>query len=180
MPEIQGGLEGHGIKIGIVVARFNEFITKRLLEGALSALHANGVTREDISVVYVPGSFEVPIVAKNMAGSGGYNAVICLGSVIKGETDHYDYVAGEAARGINQAGMQTGVPVLFGILTTNTIDQAVARSGGPDGEFVDKPLSQRKPDPMDTLTSDSQGNAGYSAGLAAIEMANLLIELRSE
>ena len=151
--ELQGGLQGEGLRIGIVVARFNEFITSRLLDGAKSALDRHGVRDEDITVAWVPGSFEIPLVAKRLAESGRFDAVVCLGAVIKGETDHYDHVAGQAASGAANAALSTGVPVLFGILTTNTMEQAIDRAGG------------------------KQGNIGFNAGVAAIEMANLLKEL---
>ena len=148
--ELQGELDGAGLRIGIVVAKFNDFFTSKLQDGAMAALTKHGVRDDDITIVSVPGAFEIPLVAKKMAGSGGYEAVICLGAVIRGETDHYEHVAGEAAKGIANASMATGVPVIFGILTTDTIDQAINRSGGKGG------------------------NNGYSSGLAAIEMANLI------
>jgi len=148
--ELQGSLQGNGLKIGIVVARFNDFITSKLLDGAKAGLTRHGASLDDVTVAWVPGSFELPVVAKKMAGSGKYDAVICLGAVIKGETSHFDYVAGEAAKGIASAGVSTGVPVIFGVLTTDTVDQAINRAGG------------------------KSGNNGYSAALAAIEMANLM------
>ena len=148
--ELQGELNGAGLRIGIIVARFNDFFTSKLQEGAMTALTRPGVRDEDITVLSVPGSFEIPLVAKKMAESGRYEAVICLGAVIRGETDHYEHVAGEAAKGIANAAMATGVPVIFGVLTTDTVDQAINRSGG------------------------KQGNMGYNAGLTAIEMANLV------
>lgn len=147
---MQGELNGAGLRIGVIVARFNDFFTSKLQEGAMTALTRHGVRDEDITVVSVPGSFEIPLVAKKMAESGRYEAVICLGAVIRGETDHYEHVAGEAAKGIANAAMATGVPVIFGVLTTDTVDQAINRSGG------------------------KQGNMGYNAGLTAIEMANLV------
>jgi 6,7-dimethyl-8-ribityllumazine synthase len=148
--ELQGSLNGDGLRVGIVVASFNDFITSRLLDGAKAALARHGVRDEDVTVATVPGSFEIPLVARKMAGSGRHDAVICLGAVIKGETDHYNFVAGEAAKGIAGASAETGIPVIFGVLTTNTVEQAINRSGG------------------------KQGNNGYSAGVAAIEMANLV------
>ena len=148
--ELQGELNGAGLRIGVIVARFNDFLTSKLQEGAMTALTRHGVRDEDITVVSVPGSFEIPLVAKKMAESGRYEAVICLGAVIRGETGHYEHVAGEAAKGIANAAMATGVPVIFGVLTTDTVDQAINRSGG------------------------KQGNMGYNAGLTAIEMANLI------
>ena len=147
---MQGELNGAGLRIGVIVARFNDFFTSKLQEGAMTALTRHGVRDEDITVVSVPGSFEIPLVAKKMAESGRYEAVICLGAVIRGETDHYEHVAGEAAKGIASAALATGVPVIFGVLTTDTVDQAINRSGG------------------------KQGNMGYNAGLTAIEMANLV------
>ncbi len=148
--EIHGGLDGSGLRMGIVVATFNEFITSRLLEGAKSALASHGVSDDNATVARVPGSFEIPLVARKMAGSGSYDAVICLGAVIRGETDHYEHVAAAAAKGVADASLSTGVPVAFGVLTTDTVEQAINRAGG------------------------KQGNQGYSAAVTAIEMANLL------
>ena len=148
--EIEGGLQGEGLRIGVVVARFNSFITAKLLEGAQSALAGHGVADDDVTVVRVPGSFEIPVVARKMAESDRFDAVVCLGAVIRGETDHYEHVAGEAAKGIANASVMTGKPVVFGVLTTDTVEQAINRAGG------------------------KQGNSGYSAAVAAIEMANLL------
>ena len=148
--ELQGGLRGEGLRIGIVVARFNDFITARLLEGARAALQSHGVSDDDVTVASVPGSFELPLAAKKMAESGRYHAVICLGAVIRGETDHYEHVAGEAAKGIAAASLSSGRPVIFGVLTTDTLEQAINRAGG------------------------KSGNNGYAAGVSAIEMANLL------
>ena len=148
--EFQGGMNGEGLRVGIVVATFNEFITSKLLDGAQAALARHGVRDDDVTVASVPGSFELPLVAKKLAESGQHDAVICLGAVIRGETDHYEHVAGEAAKGISNAAMSTGVPVIFGVLTTDTLEQAINRAGG------------------------KQGNNGYGAGLAAIEMANLM------
>ena len=148
--ELQGGMNGEGLRIGIVVATFNEFITSKLLDGAQAALARHGVRDDDVSVASVPGSFELPLVAKKLAESGQHDAVICLGAVIRGETDHYEHVAGEAAKGIANVGLSSGVPVIFGVLTTDTLEQAINRAGG------------------------KQGNNGYGAGLASIEMANLM------
>jgi len=148
--EMQGGTNGEGLRIAIVVANFNDFITSRLLDGARAALARNGVRDDDVTVVSVPGSFELPLVAKKLAESKRHDAVISLGAVIRGETDHYEHVAGEAAKGITNAGLASGVPVIFGVLTTDTLEQAINRAGG------------------------KQGNNGYGAGLAAIEMANLM------
>lgn len=148
--EMQGGTNGEGLRIAIVVANFNDFITARLLDGAKAALARHGVRDDDVTVVSVPGSFELPLVAKKLAESKRHDAVISLGAVIRGETDHYEHVAGEAAKGIANAGFASGVPVIFGVLTTDTLEQAINRAGG------------------------KQGNNGYGAGLAAIEMANLM------
>ena len=153
--ELQGGTNGEGLRVAIVVATFNEFITSKLLDGARAALSRHGVRDGDVSVASVPGSFELPLVAKKLAESGQHDAVICLGAVIRGETDHYEHVAGEAAKGIANAGLNSGVPVIFGVLTTDTLEQAINRAGG------------------------KQGNNGYGAGLAAIEMANLMRALEA-
>lgn len=142
--------DGRGLRVGVVVARFNEAITSRLLDGARQALAECNVAKRGVTVAYVPGSFELPVVAKAMAQSGKFDAVVCLGAVIKGETDHYEHVAGQAARGIAQAALDTGVPVAFGVLTTRTKTHAEARAGG------------------------SHGNVGYDAALAAVETANVL------
>ncbi len=154
--ELQGGLRGEGLHVAIVVARFNDFITSRLLEGARAALESHGVSDDDVTVASVPGSFELPLAAKKLAESGNYHAVICLGAVIRGETDHYEHVAGEAAKGIAAAALSSGRPVIFGVLTTDTLEQAINRAGG------------------------KQGNNGYSAGLAAIEMAKLLAAFEAD
>lgn len=148
--EMRGGLDGDGLRMGIVVASFNDFITSRLLEGAKSALSAHGVADDAVTVATVPGSFEIPLVAQKMAESGRFDAVICLGAVIRGETDHYEHVARAAAQGVTSASLSTGVPVSFGVLTTDTVEQAINRAGG------------------------KQGNQGYNAAVAAIEMANLV------
>ena len=130
--EMRGSLQGEGLRVAVVVARFNDFITSRLLEGATAALSQYGVVDEDITVVSVPGSFEIPFVAKRLAASNRHDAVVCLGAVIRGETDHYEHVAGEAAKGIGAAGVSSGVPVIFGVLTTDgaaTVEQAINRAG---------------------------------------------------
>ena len=147
---IEGFITGKGLKFGIVVARFNEFITSKLLGGALDALHRHEAKDEDIDVAWVPGAFEIPVVAKKMAESGKYDAVICLGAVIRGSTTHYDYVCNEVSKGVAQVGMQTGVPTIFGVVTTENIEQAVERAG------------------------TKAGNKGTDAAMAAMEMANLL------
>lgn len=152
---VEGDLDGSGLRIGIVVAKFNEFVTDKLLEGAFAGLHENGVSSEDVVVAKVPGSFEIPVIAKSMAESGLYDAIICLGSVIKGETDHYDLVVKESARGISQIALDTGIPVIFEVLATHTMKLALDRAGG------------------------DKGNAGYSGALVAIETVrvskNLLV-----
>lgn len=146
----EGQLVGQGLKIGIVVSRFNDFITGRLLDGALDALKRHQVNENDIDVAYVPGAFELPIVAKKMAQSDKYDAVITLGCVIRGATTHYDYVCNEAAKGIAKASDDTGIPVIFGVLTTENIEQAIERAG------------------------TKAGNKGAEVAVGAIEMANLL------
>lgn len=151
----EGSLNGEGLKIGVVVARFNDFITRSLLDGALSALRRHGVADEDIHVVWVPGAFEIPVAAQHMAQSGRYHALVCLGAVIRGATPHFDYVAGEAAKGIAAVARETGVPAIFGVLTTDTIEQAIERAG------------------------TKAGNKGYEAAVAAIEMATLVQRLRA-
>ncbi len=149
-----GSLEGRSLRIGIVAARFNSFVTERLVAGARQALVSNGVGEDDITLAWVPGSFELPLVAQQMAGSGEYNAVVCLGAVIRGETAHFEHVSTQAAHGILQAGLATRVPVIFGVLTTDTVEQARARAG-------------------------ESGNKGAEAALAAIEVANLLKALQA-
>ncbi len=149
----EGKLLGAGLRFGLVVSRFNEFISRKLLEGALDALGRHGVAPEDIEVAWVPGAFEIPLVARRLAESGRYQAVICLGAVIRGATPHFEYVAAEVAKGIALVGLETGVPTLFGVLTTDTIEQAIERAG------------------------TKAGNKGFDAALAAIEMANLLRQL---
>ncbi|UXR70617.1 6,7-dimethyl-8-ribityllumazine synthase [Staphylococcus sp. IVB6246] len=146
----EGQSVGQGLKIGIVVSRFNDFITGRLLDGALDALKRHQVDENDIDVAYVPGAFELPIVAKKMAQSDKYDAVITLGCVIRGATTHYDYVCNEAAKGIAKASDDTGIPVIFGVLTTENIEQAIERAG------------------------TKAGNKGAEVAVGAIEMANLL------
>ena len=146
----EANLIGSDLKIGIVTGRFNDFITSRLLDGAVDGLVRHGVGKENIDTAWVPGAFELPLVAKKMAETKKYDAVIALGTVIRGATTHYDYVCSEAAKGIAQAGMSTGVPVIFGVLTTETIEQAIERAG------------------------TKAGNKGYEAAVSAIEMANLL------
>lgn len=146
----EGRLLGEGLKFAIVVARFNEFITSKLLTGAQDALARHGVSMADVDIAWVPGSFEIPLAAKRLATTGRYDGVICLGAVIRGATPHFDYVAAEVSKGIASTGLETGVPVLFGVLTTDTIEQAIERAG------------------------TKVGNKGFDAAQAAIEMANLL------
>lgn len=146
----EGHLIAEGKRFGIVLARFNDFITDRLLGGAMDALQRSGASADDIDVARVPGAFEIPLVARKLAASGRYDAVICLGAVIRGATPHFDYVCAEAAKGVAKAGLDTDRPVIFGILTTETIEQAVERAGS------------------------KAGNKGWEAAMAAIEMANLL------
>jgi len=150
---IEGSLNGQGLKIAIVVARFNEIVTGYLLSGAQDALRRHGVAADDVTVVWVPGSFEIPLIAKKLAETGQHNAVICLGAVIRGETDHYDHVAGSVTSGIAQVNLQTGVPTIFGVLTTDTVEQALNRSGL------------------------KAGNNGHHAAVAAIEMASLVAKV---
>lgn len=150
MKTYEGNLVGSGLKVAIIVGRFNEFITSKLLSGAVDALKRHGVEDENVELAWVPGAFEIPLVAKKMAASNNYDAVITLGTVIRGSTTHYDYVCNEAAKGVSQASMSTGVPVIFGVLTTESIEQAIERAG------------------------TKAGNKGYEAAVAAIEMANLM------
>lgn len=152
----EGKLIGTGLKIGIVVSRFNDVITEKLLQGAIGALNSHDVAENDITVAWVPGAFELPLLATKMALSGQFDAVITLGCVIRGATTHYDYVCSEAAKGIAKASEKSGIPVIFGVLTTETIEQAVERSGC------------------------KAGNKGVDAALAAIETANLLKRLKAE
>jgi 6,7-dimethyl-8-ribityllumazine synthase len=146
----EGGLIATELKIGIIIARFNEFITSKLLGGALDALNRHGALAKNIDVAWVPGAFEIPLVAKKMARSQKYDAVICLGTVIRGSTSHYDVVCAEVSKGVAQVSLESGVPTIFGVLTTDTIEQAVERAG------------------------TKAGNKGFDAAVNAIEMANLL------
>ncbi len=148
--ELTGDLDGSGLRVAVAAARFNEFITGRLLKGTREGLERHGVNPDDVVIAHVPGSFELPLTVRRLAQTDRYDAVIAIGAVIKGETDHYEYVAGEVAKGISSASADTGVPVIFAVLTTHTIEQAINRSGGKNG------------------------NAGYTAAVSAIEMANLL------
>lgn len=152
MKKIEGNVIGENIKVGIVASRFNEFIVNRLVGGAQDALVRHGVSDNDISIAYVPGAFEIPLTAKKMAQTGKYDAIICLGAVIKGATSHYDYVCAEVSKGIASVSLESGVPVMFGILTTDNIEQAIERAG------------------------TKAGNKGYDAACSAIEMVNLYRE----
>ena len=154
MKTLEGNLVSKGIKVGIVAARFNEFITSKLLEGAMDGLLRHDVQEDDIHVAWVPGAFEIPLIASKLAQSGRYDAVICLGAVIRGSTSHYDYVCNEVSKGIAAVSLQTGVPVLFGVLTTENIEQAIERAG------------------------TKAGNKGYDCALSAVEMVNLIQELQ--
>ena len=133
MTSYEGKLIGKGLRFGIIVGRFNELISGRLYEGALDALKRHEVAEKDIDVAWVPGAFEMPLVAQRMAASGAYDAVICLGAVIRGGTPHFEYVAGETAKGIGKVTLETGVPVIFGVLTTDTVEQAIERAGSKAG-----------------------------------------------
>ena len=150
MNVLEGKLVSSEMKIGIVVSRFNEFITSRLLSGAVDALSRHDVADDCIDVAWVPGAFEIPLFASKMAKSGKYDAVICLGAVIRGNTSHYDYVCNEVSKGIAQVSIQSGIPVMFGVVTTENIEQAIERAG------------------------TKAGNKGYDAAMGAIEMVNLL------
>ena len=150
---IEGNLVAQGLRVGIVVGRFNEFIVSKLLGGALDGLKRHGVDEDNIEVTWVPGAFEIPLIASKMAKSGKYDAVICLGAVIRGATSHYDLVCNEAAKGIASVSLESGVPVLFGVVTTDNIEQAIERAG------------------------TKAGNKGYDCALSAIEMANLARQL---
>lgn len=153
--KIEGGLSAAGLRFAVIVSRFNSFITERLLQGATDALERGGATSKDVDVVYVPGSFELPLAAKKLANTGRYDALIAVGCILRGETAHYDYVCSETARGLQLAQMDTGVPIMFCVLTCDTLEQAIDRAGLKGG------------------------NKGYEAGLGAIEMAHLSRKLRS-
>ena len=152
----EGNISGKKLKFAIVVARFNEFITSKLLSGALDALKRHETPEENISVVWVPGAFEIPLVAKKIASTKNFDAIICLGAVIRGATTHYDYVCNEVSKGIAQVGLQSGVPTIFGIVTTENIQQAIERAG------------------------TKSGNKGFDAAISAMEMANLLKSLSKD
>ncbi|MBC8315348.1 MAG: 6,7-dimethyl-8-ribityllumazine synthase [Bacteroidales bacterium] len=153
MKTIEGKLEAKGLKFGIVTSRFNEFISSKLLAGCLDGLSRHGVDDNDIEMVWSPGSFEIPFLAKKMAQSGKYNTVICLGAVIRGATPHFDYVAAEVSKGIASVSLEAGVPVIYGVLTTDSIEQAIERAG------------------------TKSGNKGFDVALTAIEMANVIPQI---
>jgi 6,7-dimethyl-8-ribityllumazine synthase len=150
---IQGDLSGKGLKIGIVAARFNDFITSRLVDGALDGLQRHGVAEADIEIVRVPGAYEIPLAARMLAQSRKFQAIICLGAVIRGATPHFEYVSAEVSKGVASVSMDSGLPVIFGVLTTDTIEQAIERAGS------------------------KSGNKGWDAALSAIEMANVMKQL---
>ncbi|WP_291566063.1 MULTISPECIES: 6,7-dimethyl-8-ribityllumazine synthase [unclassified Clostridium] len=150
MRRLEGNVVASNIKVGVVAARFNEFIVSKLVSGAQDALIRHGVNDDDITIAWVPGAFEIPLVAQKMASSGKYDTVICLGAVIKGSTTHYDYVCAEVSKGVASIGLSTGVPTIFGVLTTDNIEQAIERAG------------------------TKAGNKGYDAACTAIEMVNLI------
>jgi len=151
---IEGGLKGEGLKTGIVVGRFNEFISSKLLNGAIDGLKRHGVNEDDIEVVWVPGSFEIPLTAARLVETGRFDGVICLGAIIRGATPHFDYVAAEASKGVAKVGLDSGIPVIFGVLTTDTIEQAIERAG------------------------TKAGNKGFDAAMSFIEMANLFSKIK--
>ncbi len=153
MNTLEGKLVAQDMKVGIVASRFNEFITSKLLGGAIDGLVRHGVKEEDITTAWVPGAFEIPLIAEKMAKSGKYDAVICVGAVIRGATSHYDYVCNEVSKGIAQVSLQSEVPVLFGVVTTDSIEQAIERAG------------------------TKAGNKGYDCALSAIEMVNLIKQI---
>ncbi len=153
MKVLEGQLSAKNLKFGIIVGRFNEFISSKLLGGAMDALKRSGADEKDIEMVWSPGSFEIPLLAKKMAKTGKYDAVICLGAVIRGATPHFDYVANEVSKGVANAMLETEVPIIFGVLTTDSIEQAIERAG------------------------TKSGNKGFDAAMAAIEMANLMKEI---
>ncbi|MCH5265176.1 MAG: 6,7-dimethyl-8-ribityllumazine synthase [Lachnospiraceae bacterium] len=153
MRTLEGNVIGEGLKIGIVAARFNEFIVSKLIGGAQDALARHGVSDGDVELAWVPGAFEIPVVAQKMAQAGKYDAILCLGAVIKGSTSHYDYVCAEVSKGIAAVSLNTGMPVLFGVLTTDNIEQAIERAG------------------------TKAGNKGYDVACSAIEMVNLMKQI---
>jgi 6,7-dimethyl-8-ribityllumazine synthase len=154
--EARGTFDVRGSRYAIVASQFNEIVVNKLVEGALACFRAHGVSEEDLFVTWVPGAFEIPVVARRLASSGAYDAVVCLGAVVRGETPHFQYVAGECARGVQQVGLETGVPASFGVLTTETMAQALDRAGG------------------------KHGNKGWDAAMAAMQTASVLTQLPKE
>jgi len=148
--QFEGLLLGKGLKFGLVISRFNEFLTKKLLEGAQDALLRHGVNQEDIEIAWVPGAFEIPLIAKKLAETKRFDAVICLGAVVRGGTPHFEYIAAEVTKGIAKVGLDTGLPIIYGVLTADTLEQAIERSG------------------------TKMGNRGFHAAVEAVEMANLV------
>ncbi|MEA2085816.1 MAG: 6,7-dimethyl-8-ribityllumazine synthase [Chloroflexota bacterium] len=146
----EGMLLGKGLKFGVVISRFNEFITRKLLDGAQDALLRHGVSEDDIDIAWVPGSFEIPLIARKLAETKKYDAVICLSAVVRGGTPHFEYIAAEVTKGIAKVGLDTGLPVIYGVITADTLEQAIERAG------------------------TKQGNKGFDAAITAIEMANLV------
>ena len=153
---VEGNLDAKGLKFAIVVSRFNSFVTDRLVTGALDALSRTGASPDDLEIVKVPGTWELPLIAREVAGQKRHNAVICLGTVIQGETPHYEYIMAEAAKGLGQASLEFGIPITFGVLTCDTLEQAIDRAGA------------------------KSGNKGFDAAMSAIEMANLMRRLREK
>ena len=152
----EGQLSGQGFRFAIVASRWNDFISSRLVDGALNAFESLGVAEQDVEIYKVPGAFEIPLLAQTLAASGKFAAVVCAGTIIRGQTPHFEYISGEVARGIGQAALQTGVPIVFGVITTDNKDQAIARAGV------------------------KQGNKGFEAATVAVELANLYKKVKSE
>lgn len=188
MTTYEGQLQGAGVRVALVCSRFNLTITERLLAGALDGLRHHGVDDGSITVAWVPGAFELPLAATRLAGSGEYDAVVCLGAVIRGATGHYEQVATQCAAGLQRAQLDTGVPVIFGVLTTDTLDQALERAGTQAGD--EQPANYRRPEhtapapaagsgpaPAEATGSPAFSNKGFEAALAALEMADLMRQL---
>ena len=152
----EGQLSGKGFRFAIVASRWNDFISSRLVDGALNAFESLGVAEQDVEIYKVPGAFEIPLLAQTLAASGKFAAIVCAGTIIRGQTPHFEYISGEVARGIGQAALQTGVPIVFGVITTDNKDQAIARAGV------------------------KQGNKGFEAATVAVELANLYKKVKSE
>ena len=152
----EGHLNGQGFRFAIVASRWNDFISSRLVDGALNAFESLGVAEQDVEIYKVPGAFEIPLLAQTLAASGKFAAVVCAGTIIRGQTPHFEYISGEVARGIGQAALQTGIPIVFGVITTDNKDQAIARAGV------------------------KQGNKGFEAATVAVELANLYKQVKSE